>query len=150
MLPQGSELLYAIIKAVHAEIANPFVNISFVFLDREGILNRKPPEGAYVTCWQDFEILPGVEQAISRLNRSGRTVILVTNQRGVALGRMTQTDLDDIHRRLRDHLAQHRAHLDAIYVCPHEVGECHCRKPDTGMFEQAFSDFPAARQATAS
>ena len=145
LLPQGSELLYAIIKVVHAGIANPFVDISFVFLDRKGIVNRKPSEGSYITSWQRFEILPGVEQAIARLNHSGRTLILITNQRGIALGHMTHADLDDIHQRLRDHLAQHGAHLDAIYACPHDVGKCRCRKPDTGLFEQAFADFPAAR-----
>jgi len=122
-----------------------FANIFYVFLDRDGIVNRKAPEGAYVTCWEQFHLLPGLEQAIARLNRSGRKVIVVTNQRGVALGHLTLVDLDDIHQRLRAHLAQHGAHLDAIYACPHDVGQCHCRKPDTGLFERAFADFPAAR-----
>ena len=122
-----------------------FANVTLVFLDREGIVSRKPPDGTYVTSWEQFHLLPGVEQAIARLNRSGRKVIVVTNQRGVALGHMTQADLDDIHQRLREHLAQHDAHLDAIYACPHDVGQCQCRKPDTGLFERAFSDFPAAR-----
>jgi D-glycero-D-manno-heptose 1,7-bisphosphate phosphatase len=122
-----------------------FANVTFVFLDREGVLNRKPPEGSYITRWGQFEVLPGVEQAIARLNRSGRKVILVTNQRGVALGHMTLADLDALHHHLRDHLAQHGAHLDAIYACPHDVGQCHCRKPNVGLFEQAFADFPDAR-----
>jgi D-glycero-D-manno-heptose 1,7-bisphosphate phosphatase len=122
-----------------------FVKVTLVFLDREGIVNRKPPEGTYVTCWEQFDLLPGVDQAIARLNRSGRKVIIVTNQRGVALGHMTQADLDDIHNRLREHLAHRGAHLDAIYSCPHDVGQCHCRKPDTGLFERAFADFPDAR-----
>ena len=126
-------------------MANPFANISFVFLDRDGIVNRKPREGCYIASWEQFEILPGVEQAIARLNHSRRTVIVVTNQRGVALGHLTQADLDGIHQRLRDHLAQHGAHLDAIYACPHNAGQCHCRKPDVGLFEQAFADFPVAR-----
>jgi histidinol-phosphate phosphatase family protein len=130
---------------VEARTTSPFANISYVFLDREGILNQKPPEDQYVTCWQDFHLLPGVEQAIARLNRSGRKVIVVTNQRGVALGRMTQAEVDEIHQRLREHLAQRGAHLDAIYTCPHDVGQCRCRKPDTGLFEQAFADFPYAR-----
>jgi len=122
-----------------------FAHVTLVFLDRDGILNRKPPEGSYVTCWEQFHLLPGVEQAIARLNRSGRTVILVTNQRGVALGHMTAADLEAIHQRLRDHLAPCGAHLDAIYTCPHDIGQCRCRKPDTGLFEQAYADFPAAR-----
>jgi histidinol-phosphate phosphatase family protein len=125
--------------------AKPFENIRYVFLDREGILNLKPPEGQYVTVWERFKLLPGVEPAIARLNHAGFAAIVVTNQRGVALGRMTQADLDEIHKRLCQHLANHGAHLDAIYVCPHDEEQCHCRKPDTGLFEQAFADFPDAR-----
>lgn len=122
-----------------------FAQVTFVFLDREGILNRKPPEGAYVTRWDQFQLLPGVERAIARLNRSGRKVIVVTNQRGVALGHMTLDGLDEIHQKLRNHLAQRGARLDAIYACPHDVGQCHCRKPDVGLFERAFAEFPSAR-----
>jgi D-glycero-D-manno-heptose 1,7-bisphosphate phosphatase len=122
----------------------PLENIRFVFLDREGILNLKPPEGHYVTSWEQLQLLPGVEQAIAKLSRTGFTVLVVTNQRGIALGKMTQADLNDIHRRLCEQLAQFGAYLDGIYVCPHDIGQCHCRKPDIGLFEQAFADFPGA------
>jgi D-glycero-D-manno-heptose 1,7-bisphosphate phosphatase len=129
---------------VSSNHANPFDNIRYVFLDREGILNLKPPEGHYVESWEQFRLLPDVEQAVARLNRARLTVIVVTNQRGVALGRMTHADVDEIHEHLRQHLAHYGAHLDAIYVCPHDIGQCRCRKPDTGLFEQAFVDFPGA------
>jgi D-glycero-D-manno-heptose 1,7-bisphosphate phosphatase len=120
-----------------------FANIAYVFLDRDGVLNQSPV-GAFVTSWEQFEMLPGVEQAIAQLNCSGRIVIVVTNQRGIALGLHSEADLRTLHDRLREHLATHGAHLDAIYYCPHDNGECHCRKPQTGMFEQAFQDFPGA------
>jgi D-glycero-D-manno-heptose 1,7-bisphosphate phosphatase len=108
------------------------------------VLNRKPPAGKYVTRWAEFELLPGVQQALARINRSGRKAIVVTNQRGVALGLYSQEHLVDIHERMRQSLAAHGAQLDAIYVCPHDEGQCSCRKPMTGLFEQAFRDFPAA------
>ena len=120
-------------------------NISHVFLDRDGVLNRNPPEGQFVTCWEEFELLPGVEDAIAELNRSGRKMIVVTNQRGIALGLYSRQDLDRMHDQLRQRLAARGARLDAIYVCPHDDGQCNCRKPLTGLFEQAFQDFPAAR-----
>ena len=113
----------------------------YVFLDRDGVLNRNLPDGRFVTTWEQFELLPGVEEAVGRLNHSGRKVIVVTNQRGIALGLYSEAAL---HQRLREHLAAHGAHLDAIYYCPHDDGQCSCRKPLPGLFEQAFHDFPGA------
>lgn len=54
---------------------------SAVFLDRDGVINRKAPEGQYVTRWEDFAVLPGVIGAIAELNRAGLSVIVITNQR---------------------------------------------------------------------
>jgi D-glycero-D-manno-heptose 1,7-bisphosphate phosphatase len=113
-----------------------------VFLDRDGVINQKPPEGQYISKWDDFQILPGVETAIATLNRSGHRVIVVTNQRGIALGLYTKDDVLRLHENLRNHLVAFGAHLDAIYFCPHDKNECDCRKPGPGMFEQAFHDFP--------
>lgn len=120
-------------------------NIDFVFLDRDGVLNRKPRPGEYVTCCDELVLLPGVADAVARLNRSARKVIVVTNQRGVALGLYSLEELNRIHCKLADELAARHAHIDHLYFCPHNHGECNCRKPDIGMFEQAFRDFPEAR-----
>jgi len=122
-----------------------FSDVRFVFLDRDGVINRKAPSGAYVVSWEQFEILPGVNRAIACLNQAQRKVIVVTNQRGVALGRMSESDLMSLHEKLNIHLASYDAHLDSIYYCPHDVGGCQCRKPAIGLFQQAFNDFPDAR-----
>jgi D-glycero-D-manno-heptose 1,7-bisphosphate phosphatase len=121
-----------------------FSNLEYVFLDRDGVLNRKPPVGEFVTRWEEFHLLPGVEDALARLNRSGRIVIVVTNQRGVALGLYSLDDVERMHRTMQAQLAVHGAHIDAIYICPHDNGQCTCRKPLTGLFEQAFQDFRRA------
>jgi len=118
--------------------------IEYVFLDRDGVINSKAAEGEYVYRWDHFQILPRVEAAIAALNQSGRTVIVASNQRGVALGYYTKADVDAIHEALQKHLAQQGAHIDAFYFCPHDQNECNCRKPETGLFEQAFHDFPGA------
>jgi D-glycero-D-manno-heptose 1,7-bisphosphate phosphatase len=107
------------------------------FLDRDGTINVKAPEGEYVTSWDGFAFLPGAEQAIRLLADAGWRVVVVTNQRGVALGRMTMADVDDIHRRMREAVP-----LDGVYVCPHERDTCDCRKPGTGLFRQAMRDDP--------
>jgi D-glycero-D-manno-heptose 1,7-bisphosphate phosphatase len=116
-----------------------------VFLDRDGVLNRKLPEGAYVGDWEQFEWLPGAVDAIARMNRAGLTVIVVSNQRGIALGRLTDAQLELVHGNMQTYLAGQDARLDAIYYCPHDNGQCNCRKPDTGLFEQAMNDFPQVK-----
>jgi D-glycero-D-manno-heptose 1,7-bisphosphate phosphatase len=116
--------------------------VRYVFLDRDGVLNRKLPEGAYVSDWAQFQWLPGAIEAIARMNRAGLTVIVVSNQRGIALSRLSVEQLEFIHSQMRSDLVRQGARLDAIYYCPHDQGECNCRKPDIGLFEQATRDFP--------
>ena len=107
------------------------------FLDRDGTLNVKAPEGDYVKGPEELELLPGAAEAVALLNREGLRVVVVTNQRGVARGLMTLEDVAAVHAALERGLAAAGAHLDAIFFCPHERGECDCRKPGTGLFEQA-------------
>ena len=113
-----------------------------VFLDRDGVINRKMPEGQYVTGWHDFELLPGVAQAIAQLNAAGLRVLVVTNQRGIALGLYTSADVEAIHQQLALALAVHGARIDGFYFCPHDKRACNCRKPLPGLFEQAQAQFP--------
>jgi D-glycero-D-manno-heptose 1,7-bisphosphate phosphatase len=119
-----------------------------VFLDRDGVLNEKMPEGQYVTRWEEFRVLPGVPEAIARLNQAGIRVIVVSNQRGIARGLYTTADLDTIHDRFQELLRSHGARIDAIFICSHDKGECGCRKPLPGMFEQAVARFPAITAAS--
>ena len=123
-------------------VTTGFHHIRCVFLDRDGVINRKPPEGAYVGRWSDFHILPGVEAAIAALNRAAIRVIVISNQRGIALGYYSAVDVDALHAQLQQHLASHGARIDAFYYCPHDKNACDCRKPQIGLFEQAFRDFP--------
>jgi D-glycero-D-manno-heptose 1,7-bisphosphate phosphatase len=106
------------------------------FLDRDGTINVKAPGGAYVESVDGFRYLPGAEEAVRLLAGAGWLVIVLTNQRGIALGRMSRAAVDEIHDRLR------LLPVDGIYVCPHGEGECDCRKPGTGLFQQAKADFP--------
>jgi D-glycero-D-manno-heptose 1,7-bisphosphate phosphatase len=116
--------------------------VQTVFLDRDGVLNEKMPEGSYVTSWAKFHLLPGVVEAIGRLNQAGMRVIVVSNQRGVALGLYTAADVEAIHISLQNVLRTHGAHVDGFYICPHDKRQCNCRKPLPGLFEQAAVVFP--------
>jgi D-glycero-D-manno-heptose 1,7-bisphosphate phosphatase len=119
-----------------------------VFLDRDGILNQKMPEGKYVMRWDEFHILPGVPAAVRRLNGAGLRVIVVTNQRGIARGLYTIDQVEDIHAAFQKGLAAEGAHIDAFLVCPHDDRQCNCRKPLPGLFEQAVARFPSITPAT--
>jgi D-glycero-D-manno-heptose 1,7-bisphosphate phosphatase len=107
------------------------------FLDRDGTINVPAAEGDYVTAPGQVRLLPGAGAAIRRLNDLPARVVVVTNQRGIALALMGEDDLAAVNDRLEELLAAEGAHLDAILHCPHEKGTCDCRKPGTGMFERA-------------
>jgi D-glycero-D-manno-heptose 1,7-bisphosphate phosphatase len=113
-----------------------------VFLDRDGVINRKMPSGSYVESWEQFEFLPGAIDALRLLVGAGIRVVVVTNQRGVALGRMSIEAVEEIHRRMQGELAMNRAECAAVFVCPHEEGTCDCRKPGLGLFRQAQALMP--------
>ena len=119
-----------------------------VFLDRDGVVNEKMPEGRYVTQWSDFKILPGVVEAIGMLNRAGVRVAVISNQRGIALGLYTAEDVRAIHAEFQKMLASSGAQVDGFYFCPHDKGQCNCRKPLPGLFEQAVADFPGITAAS--
>jgi len=116
-----------------------------VFLDRDGTLIR---EVGHLSRPEQVEILPGVGAALRALRVYGFKLVVVTNQSAVARGRLSEPELASIHDLLRDKLAAEGAFLDAIYYCPHHPTEgqgiyrviCNCRKPKTGMVDQAVSE----------
>ena len=112
-----------------------------VFLDRDGVINKKAPEGDYIKNWDEFEFLPGVEKAIRTFNENGFLVIIVSNQRGIARGLMTEEDLKEIHSKMREELAKDGAVIDGIYYCPHDLDDhCGCRKPAPGLLLEAAKE----------
>jgi len=116
-----------------------------VFLDRDGTINVKAPEGDYVKSWDEFEFLPGAVDAIRALHESGRRVVVVTNQRGIARGRMTEDDLADIHERMLEAIGP--GVVAAVYHCPHDDGQCDCRKPRPGCSARDWSIRASVRDA---
>lgn len=112
-----------------------------VFLDRDGVINRCAAPHCYITRWKDFEFLPGAIDGIKMLNEAGYLVLIVTNQRGIARGMCTAEQIATLHRSMCEELEKMGAHIDGIYVCPHDDGECECRKPEIGLFLQAESEW---------
>jgi D-glycero-D-manno-heptose 1,7-bisphosphate phosphatase len=113
-----------------------------VFLDRDGTINE---EVGYVNHIDRVFLLPRSAEAIRLLNQNGLKAVVVTNQSGVARGYFPESLVRQVHERIQDLLKREGAHLDGIYYCPHhpEAGQppyrqkCRCRKPETGMVEEA-------------
>jgi D-glycero-D-manno-heptose 1,7-bisphosphate phosphatase len=114
-----------------------------VFLDRDGTINERV-EG-YVDDPDRLVLLPGAADAVARLNAASVRVVLVTNQRGLATGRLTEDQWAAVTERLVAELAAAGGHLDAIRMCPHESDSCDCRKPAPGMFLAELEAQPWAR-----
>lgn len=112
-----------------------------IFLDRDGVINKCAAPHCYIVDWDDFEFLPGAVEGIKALNDAGYLILLISNQRGIARGLYTVEDVGNLHEKMCGYLAGWGAHIDGIYICPHNYGECHCRKPDIGLFLQAEKDW---------
>ena len=123
-----------------------------IFLDRDGTINRSVNQ---LAKHEDFELLPGVAQAIVQINQAGYRAVVVSNQPVLARGECTPDELETIHRKMQTLLGEHGAYLDRIYYCPHHpdsgfAGEvkalkkvCNCRKPAIGMLIQAQEELNA-------
>jgi D,D-heptose 1,7-bisphosphate phosphatase len=120
-----------------------------VFLDRDGVLNV---DNERAVTADKMQLLPGVAEAIRRINRSEHLAVVVTNQPAIAKGFMSEADLAAAHARLETLLGAEHAFVDRIYYCPHhpEKGfqgerpelkiDCTCRKPLPGMLLSAAED----------
>jgi D-glycero-D-manno-heptose 1,7-bisphosphate phosphatase len=108
-----------------------------LFLDRDGVINASPPAGEYVRHWDEFRLLPEAISWIRLFKAAGYLTIVLTNQRGIALGLYSHADLLALHERMRAELAAHGATLDDIFYCPHDEGSCNCRKPQPGLVLEA-------------
>ncbi|MBI3083483.1 MAG: HAD-IIIA family hydrolase [Candidatus Omnitrophica bacterium] len=111
-----------------------------VILDRDGVLNRRPPRAQYVRHWEEWEWLPGAKEAPRLLKEAGYRV--VSNQAGIVRGLMTVGEVERIHENMKADLRQAGGEIDAVYYCPHGWDSpCECRKPKPGMLFQAQRDF---------
>jgi histidinol-phosphate phosphatase family protein len=112
-----------------------------VLLDRDGVLNVRPPEHRYVESVDDFEWLPAARAALGLLCRAGYPLAVVSNQRGITRGLVTWSTLRAVEARIQADLAPFGAQVTGFYYCPHEPDEgCGCRKPRPGLLLEAAGD----------
>ena len=107
--------------------------MKLIILDRDGVINQDSDE--FIKSADEFSPIPGSLEAISRLNHAGFSVMVATNQSGIARGLFTVETLNTMHDKLRRLLSAFGGHIDGIFYCPHGPDDrCECRKPKTGLF----------------
>ena len=110
-------------------------------IDRDGVINKKAPQGEYISKWEDFEWIPETRAAMKLLSAEGFKFIVITNQAGIARGMVDKHELEQIHQNMQDNLDDDGIEIIDIYVCEHHWEEdCLCRKPKPGMLLQASYD----------
>jgi len=113
-----------------------------IFLDRDGVINKKAEEHDYIKNLDEFTLLTDVPAAIKLIKNQGYLVIIISNQRGVAKGIMTTEAVNKIHEKLNRLLRQYGVKIDAFYWCGHDYEDrCECRKPSPGLILRSVKDF---------
>ena len=109
-----------------------------IFLDRDGVINRNPPNKGYVRKWGEFTFIPNARKAIRELTEDGYRIIVITNQSGIGRGLYSEESVADIHTRMVAEVSKTGGTIDAVYHCPHHPDAgCECRKPNPGMLIRA-------------
>ena len=112
-------------------------NLKTVFVDRDGVINQERSD--YVKSISELEIYPNVAKNLKLLKDAGFLVVVITNQSAVNRGIITHEMINQIHNSIQDHLKKYGTFLDGFYYCPHTPDEnCNCRKPKSGLFQQAI------------
>jgi D-glycero-D-manno-heptose 1,7-bisphosphate phosphatase len=111
------------------------------FLDRDGVINRKAEEHHYITKKEDFIFNEGIFEVAKVLLGNGFNLIVITNQRGIARGIYSEEDLKSIHDFMIEGFNSNGISILDIFYCPHNSGECECRKPKPGMLKAACEKY---------
>ena len=113
--------------------------IKALFLDRDGVINK---DLGYVYRIEDFEFMPGIFAALRGFIELGFDIFVVTNQSGIGRKYYTQADFDKLSEYMINEFKAKGVNIKKIYYCPHTPDDnCECRKPKSGMFLKALSEF---------
>lgn len=113
-----------------------------LFLDRDGVINVDKPN-SYIFNPDEFKFYNGVLSSMEGLNQRFGHIVIVTNQRGVGRGLMTESDLQAIHAKMMKEISANHGRIDKVYYCASNDNEDPRRKPNPGMAYEARRDFPS-------
>jgi len=113
-------------------------NKKIILIDRDGVINKKAPQGRYISHWKDFQWIEDTRVALKNLAEHGFKFVVISNQAGLNRGMIKQEDLDYIHQNMIQECKSEGIDILSVHVCPHHWDEgCDCRKPKPGMFYDA-------------
>jgi D-glycero-D-manno-heptose 1,7-bisphosphate phosphatase len=112
-----------------------------LFLDRDGVINKEKYED-YVYKYDEFIFYDGAPEALRIATEKFGRLVVVTNQRGVGRGLMTEADLAKIHESMLADVKAAGGNIQKVYYCIALDNQSSCRKPNIGMAEEAKADFP--------
>lgn len=133
----GREIFWSIVRLSEINIET----YDTLLLDRDGTINVHLV-GDYVKHWEEFEFIPGVLEAMPKIAQHFKHIFIVTNQRGVGKGIMTEADLTDIHKHMMEEIEKAGGRIDGIYYCTSLTDEDVRRKPGRGMWDDIQRDYP--------
>jgi histidinol-phosphate phosphatase family protein len=111
-----------------------------LFLDRDGVINHEKKLD-YILHWNEFKFYDGVKEALQIFNTTFKIIVIVTNQKGVGKGLMTEDDLHTIHKKMIEEIHAGSGRIDKVYYCADLENDSPNRKPNHGMALQAKQDF---------
>ena len=111
-----------------------------IILDRDGVINHDSDQ--FIKSPSEWRPIDGAVEAIARLNQNGYRVVVATNQSGIGRGLFDMATFNAINDKMMELVFRRGGRIDAIFFCPCTAEQaCHCRKPDTGMFEDIATRF---------
>ncbi len=113
--------------------------MKIVFLDRDGVINRFPGKGLYVTRQEDFQFLPRAFEAVRLLTEAGCEIFVISNQGCVSRGLITEKALGLMTSGMIEEIQKHGGKIKKVYYCPHQKSDnCDCKKPKIKLFQEAL------------
>jgi D-glycero-D-manno-heptose 1,7-bisphosphate phosphatase len=118
-------------------------SVRIVFLDRDGVINRYPGDGLYITRLKDLKMIKGSLEAIKKLTKAGFLLFVISNQAGVTKGLYSKRALKDMTRYILTEVRKHGGRIHKVFYCLHtKEQKCSCRKPKIGLLKKAVSGRP--------
>jgi D-glycero-D-manno-heptose 1,7-bisphosphate phosphatase len=114
--------------------------MKLIILDRDGVINHDRED--FVKSADECIPISGSIEAIARLGKAGFTVVIATNQSGLAKDKFDLEDLEAMHEKITRLVEENGGEIGAIFYCPHrDEDNCKCRKPKPGMLDAIEAEF---------